>query len=278
MLLLLSPLLAACTEAEPCELGQVRGGDGCEGYVAGPPLQGDPLPIPGGVTWQWQITEAVDTSHEVDLYDVDLFQLTDAVRDRLLADGRILVCYFSAGSFEPWTDDADRFPEEAIGKPLEGWPDERWLDHTHPEVRQIMRDRMDLAVERGCHGVEPDNVTAHTSRSGFGINATEQLQYNRFLADEAHARDLAVALKNDVEQIPELVDWFDLTVNEECADYDECDTLRPFVEAGKAVLHAEYVDRWHDARSKADAICGVEPGLSSIVNTWDLGPELLACR
>ena len=120
-------------------------------------------------------------------------------------------------------------------------------------------------------------MTAYHNRTGFAVNATEQLDYNRFLADEAHARGLAVALKNDVEQVPELVDWFDFTVNEECADYDECDTLRPFVQADKAVLHAEYVDDWSDADARAGEVCGVEPGLSTIVKTWDLGPELLAC-
>ncbi|MFT5679988.1 MAG: hypothetical protein ACI8RZ_000893 [Myxococcota bacterium] len=270
-------LTLACFDANPCDDGTIRSGDDCVGYVADEPVQGAPMLLPNGLTWQWQITEAVDTSHDVAVYDVDLFQLTDAVRDTLLSDDRILICYFSAGSFEPWTDDAGEFPDEVIGRPLDGWPDERWLDHTDPRVRDLMEARLDLAVERGCHGVEPDNVTAHTSNSGFGINPTEQLDYNRFLADAAHERDLSVALKNDVEQIPQLVDWFDFTVNEECADYDECSTLRPFVEADKAVLHTEYVDDWADAQDKADEVCGVEAGLSTLIKTWDLGPELLAC-
>lgn len=268
-------LLLACSS--PCDDGQVRLDGACQDYSVVEPVQGAQRPVPNGLSWQWQITEDVVTSHAVAVYDVDLFQLDPAVAETLLDQDRLLICYFSAGSFEPWTDDADAFSEEVIGRRLDGWPDERWLDTTSSAVREIMEGRLDLAVEKGCHGVEPDNVTAHNNRTGFGITALEQLDYNRFLADAAHQRDLSVALKNDVEQIPDLVDWFDFTVNEECADYAECGTLKPFVDADKAVLHAEYVDDWADAAAKAEQVCGAEPGLSTIIKTWDLGPELLAC-
>ena len=56
----------------------------------------------------------------------------------------------------------------------------------------------------------------------------------------AHDRGLAVGLKNDLDQIPELVGDFDFAVNEQCAQYEECDGLTPFIEAGKAVFHVEY--------------------------------------
>lgn len=276
-LLIGSWLLAACTTSSPCEEGSVRSGSDCVPYTPGDPVKGKGITIPTGVTWQWQLTGTVDTSYDVDVYDVDLFEMSSALYQELVDDDRIVVCYFSAGSYEPWRPDADQFPEEAIGRALEGWPDERWVDHTDPTVRKIMVARLELAVEKGCHAVEPDNVTAHDARSGFPINATEQLDYNRFLADEAHELGLAIALKNDVEQVEALVDWFDLQVNEECAFYDECHTLAPFVSQNKAVLHAEYVDEWSDAPALAEEVCGVEPGLSTIIKGWDLGPEYLDC-
>ena len=40
--------------------------------------------------------------------------------------------------------------------------------------------------------------------------------------------------------MPALVGSFDFAVNEQCAEYCECDALAPFVRAGKAVFHAEY--------------------------------------
>ena len=38
----------------------------------------------------------------------------------------------------------------------------------------------------------------------------------------------------------ELEPSFDWALNEECALYDECELLLPFIEAGKAVFHVEY--------------------------------------
>jgi hypothetical protein len=96
---------------------------------------------------------------------------------------------------------------------------------------------LDLAVSKSCDGVEPDNVTAFENDTGFPISARDQLAFNRNLANAAHARGLAIALKNDGDQVAELVDYFDLVVNEECHTYDECGLFG----AGKPVLNAEYV-------------------------------------
>jgi hypothetical protein len=47
-------------------------------------------------------------------------------------------------------------------------------------------------------------------------------------------------MKNDVDQIKDLVGYFDMAINEECNAYDECDAYRAFTAAGKAVFNAEY--------------------------------------
>lgn len=270
-------LWTGCGGGDWCDAGEIRQGEGCVPYEPGDPVPSDATPIATGATWQWQLTGQHDLSWDVDVYDLDLFRIDAQDVDTVHGDGRLLICYFSAGSYEPWRPDADAFPDEVVGRGLDGWPDERWVDHTDPRVRRIMTDRMDLAVQLGCDGIEPDNVTAYQENNGFGLSATEQLDYNRFLADEAHVRGLGIALKNDVEQVQALVDWFDYAVNEECYAFDECQRNRPFVEADKAVLNAEYVDRWNDADALAAEVCGGEPGLSTIVKTWDLGSELLAC-
>ena len=68
----------------------------------------------------------------------------------------------------------------------------------------------------------------------------DQLAYNRMIARLAHERGLSVGLKNDVEQVGQLVGDFDFSVDEECFAYGECAMLRPFIAAGKAVFHVEY--------------------------------------
>lgn len=54
-------------------------------------------------------------------------------------------------------------------------------------------NRLDVAVYKGCDGVEPDNVDGYTNNTGFILTAEDQLMYNRFLADEAHERGLLIA-------------------------------------------------------------------------------------
>jgi hypothetical protein len=196
--------------------------------------------IAATATWQWQLQGDINIGYDVDVYDIDLFDAPSSIIEQLRSEGRTVICYFSAGSFEQWRDDAVRFPAQAIGNTLDGWDDERWVDTRDAAVRDVLAARLDLAVERGCHGVEPDNVTAFQNDSGFDLTADDQLDFNRFLADAAHRRGLLIGLKNDLLQIPDLVDAFDFAVNEECLQYDECDAFTPFVEAGKAVLNAEY--------------------------------------
>lgn len=193
-----------------------------------------------GTSWQWQLSGDLDTSLDVAMYDVDLFTTSDEAIQQLKARGVRIVCYFSAGTYEPYRADTKSLPIAALGKTLPDWPDERWLDIRSEGVRALVKRRLDFAAVRGCDGVEPDNVDAYDNDSGFALTGDDQLAFNRFIAAEAHQRKLSVGLKNDLDQIPALVDSFDWALVEECMHYNECDALAPFIRANKAVFHVEY--------------------------------------
>lgn len=196
---------------------------------------------PPGTSWQWQLTGSIDTSFNVRMYDIDLFDTPQSIIDRLHSDGRIVICYFSAGSWEDWRPDASQFSDTVIGQPLDDWPGEKWLDIRRLDLLgPIIQARLDLARQKKCDGVEPDNVDGYANPTGFPLTAQDQLTYNLWLANEAHARRLSVGLKNDLDQVPDLVTHFDWALNEQCFQYDECDKLLPFVQAGKAVFGVEY--------------------------------------
>ena len=232
-----------------------------------------------GTSWQWQLIGTVDTSFDVEVYGIDLFDVPQGTIDELHAAGRIVICYFSAGSYEQWREDADAFPAPAIGDPLDGWPGEAWLDHRDPTIRTIMQARLDLAVDKNCDAVEPDNVDGYTNPTGFDLSADDQLDYNRFLATEAHARGLSIGLKNDVDQVGELVDDFDWALNEECVNYRECGTKSPFIQQGKAVFHVEYIDDPADGPALAEQVCPQTTalGFSTLIKEWNLTPWRLPC-
>lgn len=269
-------LLLGCG-GDACDEGELLRGGECVPYRPQDPVDAEVWRPTPGTSWQWQLSGRIDTDLDVQMYDVDLFDAPDDVLDRLRADGRTVICYFSAGSHEDWRDDAGEFPEAAIGRPLDGWPGERWLDVRDPTVREVLARRLDAAVARGCDGVEPDNVDGYDNGTGFPLTATEQLDFDRWLADEAHRRGLSVGLKNDLGQVRDLVDWFDWALNEECVAYDECGRLEAFTSVDKAAFHVEYVDDWADAPALAAEVCGVGPSLDTLIKTWDLGPEHLPC-
>ena len=94
--------------------------------------------------------------------------------------------------------------------------------------------------------MEPDNVDGYTNRSGFELGNKDQLRFNRWLSRQAHRRGLSIGLKNDLDQIPLLLNQFDWAPDEQCFEFEECDLLQPFVQAGKAVFGVEYEGRLED--------------------------------
>jgi hypothetical protein len=207
------------------------------------------------------------------VYDIDLFDTSASTITALRAAGRKVICYFSAGSYEDWRSDAKQFPAAALGNPLDGWPGENWLDTRSAAVRTLMAARMDMAVKKGCDAVDPDNVDGYTNKPGFPLTAATQLDYNKFLADAAHARGLAVGLKNDLDQVKSLVPSFDFSINEQCQQYSECDLLKPFVTANKPVFEIEYTGTVSSVCPKANA-----NNFDALIKTLDLDATRTPCR
>lgn len=234
-----------------------------------------------GTTWHWQLKNTINTTYSVDLYDIDLFDASAETIQSLHASGKKVLCYFSAGSYENWRPDTGQFPVTALGTSLEGWEGERWLDIRSDAVLTIMKNRLDLAVSKGCDGVEPDNVDGYSNNSGFNLTFKDQLFFNRTIANEAHLRGLSVGLKNDLEQVPQLIEYFDFSVDEQCVEYGECDALAPFIIAGKAVFSAEYQTKYVTSTSQRQALCNntLNRGFSTLILPLELDNSFrYSCR
>jgi hypothetical protein len=192
-------------------------------------------------SWQIQFAGRLDTSFDVEMYEVDMFDTSREVVSDLHAEGRRVVCYINAGSWERWRPDADEFPKAVLGKNLDGWPGERWIDIRRMRViKPLFRDRIELCQAKGFDSLEFDNVNGFQNRTGFPLRGADQLEFNAWLANAAHENGLSVALKNDGAQAGELVDYFDWALVEQCFQYDECGDYDVFVESGKPVMEIEY--------------------------------------
>lgn len=218
--------------------------DACAAAAAAAPAAAPAIWQPKtGIKWQIQLENAVeDISMDADIFDIDMFDNTAAKISEIHKKGAKVICYFSAGTYENWRPDANKFTDSDFGSALPDWPGERWLNLHSSNVRKIMQDRLDLAKQKGCDGVDPDNIDAYGNDNGLDLTEADSIDYLNFLSSEAHSRGMSIGLKNGGDIIPSVIEKMQWSVNEQCAQYDECDTYAAFTDVGKPVFHIEYVD------------------------------------
>lgn len=188
-----------------------------------------------------QISPSNTTSPGVSVYDIDMFlhQNNSVVKD-LQTLNITVICYFSAGSYEPDRPDSWKFKSDDKGKELDGWPGEYWLDLNSDNVRSIMTSRIEIAADMGCNGIDPDNVDGYDNHNGLDLGEEDSVDFVRFLAQEASSRGMITGLKNAAAIIDDVIDVVSFSVNEQCVQYDECDDFIAFPQNGKPVFHIEY--------------------------------------
>lgn len=257
--------------------------DGCT------PVTAEPAATSTTAVWQptagssWQIVLEYplnSTSYDAPVYDIDMFDNPISTIEELHNLGRKVICYFSAGSYEDWRPDAKNFTKSDYGDALDGWPGEYWVNTKSENVRNIMTARLQLAKSKGCDGVDPDNVDAYNNKNGLGLTKADAVDYVTFLANGATALGMSVGLKNAGEIINNVLPLMQWSVNEQCEQYDECDTFQPFIENGKPVFHIEYPDSAPNVTPAQKATyCDDKTvaGFSTILKDMDLSDWIDAC-
>jgi len=257
-----------------------RGGDGPDGRRGTRPESGsEAVPLAEGA-WKpepgqpWHVQYAGDLAvpDGVEVVNLDMEETSGEVISDLQGQGIRVVCYLSAGSWEPYRADADDFPDEILGDAYEGFEDERWLDIRSSELRPLLAARITRAVEKGCDAIDPDNVNGFENETGFPLTVEDQITFNRWLFDEVHRAGVAVGLKNGLSQVDELIGWVEFQVNEECIEQDDCRALEPFVAADKPVYSIEYAGDPGEVCTEAARL-----GFATVIKDLDLGPDGHAC-
>lgn len=211
--------------------------------------------------WHWLIGHALDLNSPKDMgltdptgaplttpvpqmYDIDWQYNPASTVTALHAAGKTVVCYVDVGVYENYRPDAAAFPPSVIGKPDSHWEGSFWADIRRLDVLlPIMRARFQVCRDKGFDAIEPDEIDGYANDSGFPLTYDDQLAYNRAIADLAHSMGLSIGQKGDIDQVADLWPWFDWTLNEQCFEFDECQTLETYYVAnGKAVFQVEYDD------------------------------------
>ncbi|KAK3942838.1 putative endo alpha polygalactosaminidase precursor protein [Diplogelasinospora grovesii] len=246
---------------------------------------------PVGAAWQIVLQNAlkVDPSNPtispdsgVGIFDIDLFtsandgQDTSKIATLKTALGKKVICYFSAGSYEPNRPDSSQFNPSDKGAALDGWPGEYWLS----------LNSANLAADMGCDAIDPDNVDGYGENGGgLGLTTADSISFIQFLAGEAQKYNLAIGLKNAAEIVPDVLDLVQFSVDEQCAadGIKECSTFTAFIDAGKPVFHIEYPNgdnsnsrpvsdttRWCTAETEDDGTSVDIATFSTVIKNMDL--------
>lgn len=248
------------------------------------------LPPVGKVAWDWQIgatSEAkIALPTGVKLIDLDGFNTSAAKVANLKAQGAYTVCYIDAGSYEDGRPDSSQFPSY-----LKIYYDRQWgewfLDvrdvfKPNSVLATILNNRLQMCADKGFDALEPDNLQ-NDENAGGKISLQEQLDFNGWIADAAHAHGLAVFQKNAPDKILlkdrtglMMVEKFDAILNEECQQYSECAPLAEYPKRGKLALNAEYAVAPNCTTSNKYQINTIRKRLS-LVGKLDSGYRLVAC-
>lgn len=220
-----------------------------------------------------------------DIYIIDMEGHSPAQIAAYKAKGKKVVCYISAGSWEPWRDDAKSFDPACYcgkGEPFDAatglcktdknkmgdW-DEWWLDIHTPScvtnIKSAMAKRIKAAKDKGCDGLDPDNVDSYANGVTYGTTDQDQVNYLTWWASEAHKNGMAIGLKNSGnllsswEGVPTrfqttLTNSFDFSVIESCVRYKECHIYDSFLKANKPQIRVEYENSVKTCPAKVNGV------------------------
>lgn len=223
--------------------------------LAGCSVPANPTPLPAGqtsaqrarwipaanTTYQIQYGGKLDLTVPAEIYDVDYQDTTARDVAAIHTRGRRAVCYVDVGTWENWRPDASQFPKSDLGKPDGGWPGERWLNVADTSALEpIMTKRFQLCKSKGFDGMDPDNLDGYVNRTGFHLTYAQQLTYDTWVANEAHALGLTVSEKGDNNQVTDLAKVYDFAVVEQCFAQGWCRQFQRYTARNALVVDVEY--------------------------------------
>lgn len=185
-------------------------------------------------TWSFQLEGDPIVLTGKNYHIVDLNFCSDYDMGRLKVIGSKAIAYTSA-HWEEWRPDKDEFPAAAMGKKIYDGG-ENYIDTSNATIRALMKKRMELAKQRGFHGIVFDNVDFTGKDTGFKSDRAAVLDYQQFLAKTAHGLGLKFALKNAADYLPEIGKLADLFV---VAEGISNQSLKKYASLGKPVFNYE---------------------------------------
>jgi hypothetical protein len=215
-----------------------------------------------GTSWQWQLDGSINTNilnharNSRKMFDIDLFNAPTSTIRLLKRKHVAVVCYVETGAIENYRSDYGAFVRAGVvAGQMPGFPNENFLNINSPRTYSLMVNRLRLARAKGCQGIEPDiddtyfedpnyggDNSVTSTFAGFSLTWRQQLNYDRKIANAAHALGLTIALKNAPDQafVHGMLPYIGFAVVEQCFEFSECSPYSQMIRAHKAVFEVEY--------------------------------------
>jgi hypothetical protein len=230
-------------------------------------------PGTGSLPWQWEIDHEIVMTQASDagtnsktytgaaaahptVYDVDGFDNTAADVASIHSAGAKAICYIEVGALENYRSDYSSFPASVIGKGMQGYSAEKYININSPTVLSLIENRIAMCHSKGFDAVEPDIDDSYTDSTGFTISETNEVQYLTKLSDYAHSLGLAWSLKNGGDGgtpnqfVTDMMAHIDFAIIEEPYYLTTIPYFYPALyNAGKAFFVAEYTGDTKSASS-----------------------------
>jgi cysteinyl-tRNA synthetase len=253
----------------------------------GPWWRPDASPLP----WQWEIDHEISTTSATDMgtgektyaggaaadpvvYDIDGFDNTAADVAKLHALGKKVICYVEVGAAESYRSDYAQFPAAALGKLVDNYPQEKYLDIRNATVVSVIEARIAMCKQKGFDAIEPDIDDSYTDDTGFPISMADNVAFLKTLSSYAHGLGLAWGLKNGADGgdpaafVGAVLPVVDFAVVEEPFFLKTIGFFEPaFSGANKALFVAEYTN---DTTS-ASSFCPAALAQKTNAALFDLG-------
>ncbi|KAG7664395.1 uncharacterized protein J8A68_002068 [[Candida] subhashii] len=242
-----------------------------------------------GSSWDYQLSNPLkqkQISKSIDNYGIDLFDNSKkSITNLQKQENKKIICYFSAGSYENWRPDKSEFVKSDLGKNMDGWPGEKWLNIRSKNVRKIMEARIKLASEKGCDAIDPDNINGYENDTGFKLTKQDAVDYVKFLSGVANKYGLSMGLKNGGEIAKSVINEVEFCIQEQCGQYSECEMYQIFIKNSKPVFHVEYPKGDKNTNKNVSEktykkYCGFKDtkGFSTILKNLDLDEWIQICK
>jgi len=108
-----------------------------------------------------------------------------------------------------------------------------------------MKKRMNICKKKGCHGLDIDNIDGYQVKDVKNnwtnpLTKDDAIALTKWLGKTAQELGISIGLKNGLDIVDEVGQYYQYAINEDCVRKKECHYYKNFLKTGKPVFSISY--------------------------------------